>query len=253
MPRRRAQHPVPPADLPPAWRPVPAPPFTTGGVLSATLSLTCRNAVPLLAIVALTQGPFALLHAIGIVGSYEDPSDLRLSGLYAMVFGILQSGAIVWLVDGAQRGERRDVFTALRLAGRRYLSLLGASLQAGIIAGLYFLLLIVPGIRKVLSFAVVLPVVMLEDKRASAALARSTQLMDGHRMTALLPMVVLALPSLCAEVGPLFAPSLQAGPLGAALGFLGAILTIPLEVLGVVLYAAGRRSHAELRQEVFGD
>jgi hypothetical protein len=210
-------------------------------------------AAPLLAIVALTQGPFALLHVLGIVGSYEEPDDFRISGLYAMVFGILQSGAIVWLVDGEQRGERRDVVTALRRAGRRYLSLLGASLQAAIITVLYLLLLIVPGIRKALSFAVVLPVVMLEDERASAALRRSEQLMDGHRMTALLPMIVVSLPSLCAEVAPLIVPSLQAGALGATVGLLASVLTVPLEVLGVVLYAAALRSHAQFRQEVFGE
>ena len=232
-------------------RPVEPGPFTAGRVLAATASLTTRTAGPLLALVAITQGPWAVLELSGVVSTGSDSDYYRWSGLYGLVFGVLQSGAIIWLVHGAVQGEHRSVTDCLRRAARSYLSLLGAALQSSIWTLLYLLLLVVPGILKALSYAVVLPVVLLEDRRASAALARSTQLMDGHRGVAFVATCTV-LPLL---VGPFVAgllwPALDASAAARSVsGLVANVLGLPFEVLGVALYVQAVRAHAAYRREV---
>lgn len=227
-------------------------PFRAGPVVSATLSLTLRAAAPLLALVALTQGPWAVLEASGVLRGAEDADYYRWSGLYELVFGVLQSGAIVWLIDGASRGERRGVVECLRRAGHRYFSLLGASLQSALLTLLYLLLLVVPGVLKALSYSVVLPVVMLEGKGASASLTRSTQLMDGHRAAVFLATCVVLPFAAGPAIATLVWPALESSAsVRAASGLLGSVLGLPFEVLGVVLYAEGVRAHTAFREEVF--
>jgi len=238
--RKKAEHPVPTATV------------SAAGVIATTFAVTLRSLGPLLALVALTQGPWALLEAAGIFEGTPDADVYRWGGLYGLVAGVLHSGAIVWLVHGALQGERRSVVECLRRAARRYFSLLGASLQAAIWTLVYLLLLIVPGILKALSYAVVLPVVMLEDKNASASLARSTQLMDGHRGAVLLAMCVAAPLAFGPAVLGLAAPSLLESPLArAGSSLLESVLALPLEVMGVVLYAEAVRAHSAFRREVF--
>lgn len=239
---RRTEHPVPAAS------------FVASSVVSATLSLTVRTAAPLLALVALTQGPWAVLEASGLLLAVPEADYYRWSGLYGLVLGVLHSGAIVWLVHGAIQGERRGVVACLRRAGQRYFSLVGASLQAALFTLLYLLLLVVPGILKALSYAVVLPVVVLEDKHASAALARSTQLMDGHRLAVFLATMVVLPLGLAPTLATLLWPSLDASALArAGTSLLGSVLELPFEVLGVVLYVEGVRAHTAFRREVFAD
>jgi hypothetical protein len=184
----------------------------------------------------------------------DETESIRWSALYGLVFGVLQSGAIVWLVHGAILGERRTVVACLRRAARSYFSLLGASLQAAVWTLLYLLLLVVPGILKALSYAVVVPVVLLEDRRASAALRRSTQLVDGHRAVVLCAnLAVLPLLAGPWAVGQLV-PGLVAAPLAHAAWGLGqAVLALPFEVLGVVLYVKAVRAHTAFHREVLDD
>lgn len=253
--RKKAEHAVPAATTPrkKAEHPVPAATgLSAGKVVSATFGLTLHHALPLVGLVLATQGPWALLQAAGALDGIPEADAFRWEGLYGMVAGVLESGAIVWVVAGAMGGERRGVGDALRRAGRRYFSLLGASLQSAIWTLLYALLLVVPGVLKALSYAVVLPVVMLEDKGASASLARSTQLMDGHRSAAFVAMCItfpLAVgPSVLGLAMPGW-PSSDAGR--AAFGLFEGVLALPLEVMGVVLYSEAVSAHTAFRREVF--
>jgi hypothetical protein len=232
---------------------VPATTLSAGQLVMTTFATTARTAPSLLALVVLTQGPWALLEAAGVFDGASDADHYRWGGLYGLVAGVLHSGAVIWLVHGALQGEGRSAVDSLLRAASRYFSLLGASLQSAIFTLLYLLLLVVPGVLKALSYAVVLPVVMLEDKNASASLARSTQLMDGHRGAVLLAMCV-ALPL---AIGPgalgLVLPSLQESALArAGAGLLEGVLALPLEVMGVVLYVEAVRAYGAFRREVFG-
>lgn len=231
---------------------VPATTLSAGHLLATTFATTARTTPSLLLLVLATQGPWALLEAAGVFEGVSEADYIRWGGLYGLVAGVLHSGAIVWLVHGVLQGERRRVVDCLRRAWRRYFSLLGASLQAAILTLLYLLLLVVPGVLRALSYAVVLPVVMLEDKNASASLARSTQLMDGHRGAVFLTMCVV----LPLAIGPgalgFVLPSLQESAFArAGSSLLEAVLALPLEVLGVVLYVETVRAHSAFRREVF--
>src|SRR5512134_1094602 len=86
---------------PPTPSRVAAEPFTVGRVLADTLTWTVRTAVPLLGLVVLTQGPWAVLEASGALAGMDATESLRWNALYGLVFGVLLSGAIVWLVHGA--------------------------------------------------------------------------------------------------------------------------------------------------------
>lgn len=238
-----------------AEHPVPTTQISAGGLLSTTLAVTLRTAPSLLALVLITQGPWALLELSGAFDGVADSDEvMRWWGLYSLVAGVLHSGAVVWLIHGALSGKTPSVGASLRRAVGRYLSLLGASLQSSIFTLLYLLLLIVPGVLKALSYAVVLPVVMLEDKGASASLARSTQLMDGHRTAAFLAMLVLAPLALGPFALLIAQPAwLETANARAGMDLLKIVLGLPLEVMSVVLFVDATRAHTAFRREVFAD
>jgi hypothetical protein len=214
--------------------------FRLRPILSQTASLSWANALPLLLIAALTQGPWVLLLRSGVVIGTELE---RL--LYSAVFTPIQLGAIVWLIDGALRGERRDVRTCLGRGVRRYPTLLSALLlaflswrvaawiatapdafPAVILAPQYIVILA--------SCAVALPVGMLGDEGIVEAISRSCWLMNGRRVTAILAMAVLcptlAIEKIALHVHPWVFPDFGSWLMGAA--------ATPFVVLLVVLYAA---------------
>jgi len=58
---------------------------------------------------------------------------------------------------------------------------IGLSLRVGFLVGLWSLLLIVPGILKAIEWSLAVPAKVLEDKSASEAMSRSSDLTEGNR------------------------------------------------------------------------
>jgi membrane-anchored glycerophosphoryl diester phosphodiesterase (GDPDase) len=58
---------------------------------------------------------------------------------------------------------------------------IGLSLRVGLFVGLWSLLFVVPGILKAIEWSLAVPAKVLEDKSASEAMSRSSELSQGNR------------------------------------------------------------------------
>jgi len=93
---------------------------------------------------------------------------------------VLVQGALVLIVRNVHEGVRpAEIVDLARSAGRRFLSLLGASLvySLGVVFGL--LLLVVPGLLAASRWCLMAAGVILEDRRTFDALDRSRRIVRG--------------------------------------------------------------------------
>jgi hypothetical protein len=126
---------------------------------------------------------FALFLVVAVV-KYLTPYDFGLF-VVPLVFGILvgtlYQGMVVGLVRDTRGGRRRSSVGDLV---RSVLPVLGPLVGAGILAGLGigfgFALLLVPGLYLMTIWAVIAPVIVVEDRDVMAAFGRSRQLVDGN-------------------------------------------------------------------------
>jgi hypothetical protein len=104
-----------------------------------------------------------------------------LSQLAGIGGPVLVQGALVLIVRNVHEGERpAEIVDLGRRAGRRFLSLLGASIlyAVGVAAGL--LLLIYPGLLAASRWCLMAPGIMLEGRGMADALGRSRALVRGE-------------------------------------------------------------------------
>jgi len=113
--------------------------------------------------------------AIAVVGT---------SALVLILLLVLQpigTAAILHVISEEFAGRHVSAGNALRFALTRFLPLLGTSLLAGLIIGVGFLLLIIPGIIFLIWYAFVGQVVVVEGLSGNDALSRSKALTAGYR------------------------------------------------------------------------
>jgi hypothetical protein len=100
-------------------------------------------------------------------------------------------GALIHIVRNVHEGRPPERIAALiREAGRRFWSLIGASILYGL--GVFFglLLLIVPGVIVAARWCLLAPLIMLEGQFVGAARQRSADLVRGHTATVAMTVVV---------------------------------------------------------------
>jgi hypothetical protein len=106
-----------------------------------------------------------------------------LQGLPQLLSYLLQtvaSAAVVLLVSESYLGRKTDVGAALRTVASRFGAIFAAGIMQGIIVGIGFLLLIVPGfIFGAWAFAMT-TVVVVEDRSSGEAFSRSRELARGY-------------------------------------------------------------------------
>ena len=189
--------------------------------------------------------PYALLSLGGEV-------PFSVANLYDAFVSIVGTGAVTLMAQRLLSGDERfGMWQALRTAAGRWGSLVGANFFSGLAILGYLLLLVVPGVLKWLSLALVVPAVMA-GASSSGALERSEALMKGHRAQAFAIYLVTAVPLVAVLFLVLAAAVLSevaevpeadaAAAVALALGVLGPLCVLPSTLATVVLHAKHERA-----------
>jgi hypothetical protein len=100
--------------------------------------------------------------------------------IWIVVFSVSQSAMIYGAFQDV-RGRPFDISASVRRGLSRFLPVIGAAICAGVLTGIGFILLIVPGVIIFLMFFVVIPVCVVEGLGPAQSLGRSRQLTKGYR------------------------------------------------------------------------
>jgi len=175
-------------------------PMSVGGILDRSFRLYRQRFVRFLAIVAIIQVPLHLLTLAFTVfitfglGSMQGSSDSESAAILFAVLGLgwvlfvlltvvgqqLSTAALLKGVSESYLGRDVSVGQAYRFVVPKLLSLIGSALLVGLIAGLGYMLCVVPGVIFSLWYALTAPSIVLEGHRALGGMARSKQLASGN-------------------------------------------------------------------------
>lgn len=217
-------------------------PISPGDVIGEVFRLYGRYAAVLLPVSVVVYAINSLANA------YFDEGFLAIIGfVVSIVIGTFFTGMVVQLVRDVQDGRLdAGIGELVSSVGAVALPLFLVSLIAGLLTGLGFVLLIVPGVILAVIWSVIAPVAVIERPGVVQTLSRSQQLVRGNFWPVL---GVIALGVLLAVViGVVLA--LIAAPFGevAALvvSFLWSAVTGPVVALtGAVLYFALLRAQGQ--------
>ena len=211
--------PTPPPPPPPPGTP-PGPggfrPRTLGEILSEAFRIYRENAAKLMVIVAVVVVPLSFigallghfvgeptLHRVKILGQPATIEYSRSFGVTILALLIAAAiGVIIWailqaaILRGAAQatiGDPVDVEASYRWGLSRFGSVLLVALLVGIVVGVGFILLIIPGIIFLVFLSVSEPALIVENRRGTEALKRSWNLVRGHFWHALVVILIAAI------------------------------------------------------------
>ncbi len=142
--------------------------------------------------------------------------------------------AITFAVGETYLGRPVTIGDALRLGASILLPLVGTSILAVLAEFVGFLLLVIPGLYLVLAFMVLQQVMVLERRFGFDALARSHELMKGHKLRALgiylVTSVITSVATVGVSIGAAFLPwlgsVLEGFAQGVAYAFLSSVVVV---------------------------
>jgi hypothetical protein len=177
-------------------------PLGIGEILDAAIKVYRSRARTLMKAVFIVVAPVQLVSAIVTISlpNFSTATDTNTFGettidsasfvgafaaiLIVTVLGFLASqlatATSLKVVSNAYLDEEVDWRSSLRFAFRRLRSLIWLFMLIGVLAGLGLLACLIPGIYLYYSWAVAVPVLLLEDKRGRKALKRSRELVKGR-------------------------------------------------------------------------
>lgn len=169
--------------------------FDIGRVISRTVGLISRNAVPFGILSLLFAGaPYFIIQMMMPSLIQGDPSMLGtvmiLGALVSLVAGMVLQGALTRASIDDLSGAGANVSAALSAAVAVLLPMVGLGILMGLGIGVGMMLLLVPGIYLALCWAVSAPVLVVERLGIVGSMKRSTALTQNHRW-AILGLVVL--------------------------------------------------------------
>ena len=176
-------------------------PLGVGEILDSSFRLYRRRFGALVGVCAVVVVPLALVQLVVNLSAQETTTVTRFGGsiyrstavssgtqLFLLLFGLLISGLNITVAQGAAMrilsdhylGTETSWSESLRYAFARFGSLLWIVILSGLawIFGGFFCF--IPGVYLYVSFAVVMPVRLIEDERGGRALSRSRALIAGR-------------------------------------------------------------------------
>ncbi|MGH2580308.1 MAG: hypothetical protein ACRDGP_05580 [Actinomycetota bacterium] len=187
--------PIPPPPPPPPGTP-PGPggirPRTPGEILSESFRIYRENAATLLLIVAVIVVPLSFVSAV-VVRSGATIAGLLVGAAIAVIIWAILQAAMLRGAAQATIGDPVDVEASYRWGLARFGSVLLVALLVGIVVGVGFLLLIIPGFIFLVFLSVSEPALIVENRRGTDAMSRSWNLVRGHFWHALVVILVAAI------------------------------------------------------------
>ena len=203
---------------------------------SQALSLLWNNLGLFTAIILTVWLPGNILTNF-VAYNYAEVSYIALIMLIEGIFGPLYIGALVYALYRIKMGHRVTYKEAIAVGFRKWGSLFAARFVAGILVGLGFFALIVPGIILAVRYSLLDAAVIIEGKGTSGSLARSIELTAGRRWQIFGAAIVFVIPFLLVSFLiylPLgFCESLDVMPVGVALD---CVLDIVYAVIQIVIF-----------------
>lgn len=171
----------------------PVAPKSVGGVLDTAIRVYSRSLLPCMPLIivgavlmaipslmmsgvqqqAAAGNPFAALEV------FRSPR-VSLTVLVVMLFYIAIYGGLVAQIDAIARGERLKVGAALGLGLQRLPTMFGVGILFGLMVGIGFLLLIIPGIYVAVVFMLSSFLPVIERKGVVESLSTSARLIRGN-------------------------------------------------------------------------
>nr|MEE4267966.1 hypothetical protein [Candidatus Krumholzibacteria bacterium] len=150
--------------------------FTIGQVFSKSFDIFTRNIVFMLIVSFLVSVPDALMKASPQSGVW-----IFFSFLAVFVMAFLAQGIVVFGVFQHLTGQQAVFSQSLNVALARFFPLLLVSIASSFLAGIGFMLLVIPGVIVMLALWVAVPVTIVEKGGVGFALSRSNTLTQGYR------------------------------------------------------------------------
>jgi hypothetical protein len=228
-------------------------PMTTGVLLDRAFRLYTGNFPLMLGIAATAYVPFYLIMLVieaSIGGNLPGRSGSLSMLIFQVVFMILwasiafpiASGATTYAISERYLGNEVGIGEAMRRGLTHFWSLSIAQITATIRVMFGFLLLIVPGILWMLSYALIVPVILIEGQKAIPSLRRSRDLVKGYRGKVFCILLVVnflqvVLTAGVSVISGIFFSGESAGNgiLASALNNLLSIFLTPLGIIAAIL------------------
>jgi hypothetical protein len=151
--------------------------LSVGDILSEVFSIYGANAGVLLPLAFWLFLVVAV--AQGLAGS--SVGLLLVAVALGILVGVLYQGMVVGLVRDVQEGRRdSSVGELFNVAAPVVMPLLGAGLLCAVAAGVGLFLFLVPGLFLLTIWAVIAPVIVIEQRQALASFGRSRELVRGN-------------------------------------------------------------------------
>ncbi|HXM68488.1 MAG TPA: hypothetical protein VN911_17290 [Candidatus Acidoferrum sp.] len=165
-------------------------PLSTGELLDRTFSLYRNHFMLFVGIFALPHLCVLAFQCLSL--ALQTPGSNLRNVLVISVFGLIAAvlsmvvaaaaqAATVVVVSQVHLGRPAGVMDSFSKVKHQIVGVIGLSLRIGLFVGLWSLLFIVPGILKAIEWSLAIPAKVLEDKNASEAMSRSSELSQGNR------------------------------------------------------------------------
>ncbi|HEX9052467.1 MAG TPA: hypothetical protein VF841_18215 [Anaeromyxobacter sp.] len=198
--------------------PAPAPrPFSPGAVIGRSFSTWFANLVPFSIVTLTVNLPVFLLAALA--PDEERPELDRLQMFVSSLADLIVIGALTHGVLQALNGTAAPLGALFRRGFTRWGPVARVSIAYALLVFLGLGLLVVPGVIAACVWYVAIPAVVVEDRGAFAALARSRALTKGSRWAVLVVALVV------------FAVTVATGAASAAVGTFAPALPHPVAPL----------------------
>ena len=232
-------------------------PLSLGEVLDGAFSLYRRHFSTFAATSLLASLPVIVCWAF--VGAATTPGSMGIGVLLiwvARIFAtVMAAGALTQQASAAYLGNEVTVGAGMALARNRFFTLWGTLIVQGLIVGVGFLLLIMPGFIFLAMFFAMVPAVVVEGKNSSTSQARSRELAQGALAPLIGGMVVIGIITWI----PVLAVAMLAGAISGVAGLDGntalaapqvlttaaQALAVPFQFIATILLYYDRRVRTE--------